>query len=141
MHYIRMTIIILVSCAVLLSCGVSDDNTAGTPNRYTAAVRELYETLKASGEAVPDNIVDWITEDIEKIGTWEYKVVTLDAGPPSGIGAILNDLGRQRWECFWIDRQGAGPTLYLKRPIKSYISTIPPRYLWKLFPPEPNGGE
>jgi hypothetical protein len=137
MKYIKKIAIIIASCMVLLACGASDDNAPGTTNRYAATVQELYEKLKASGEAVPDNIVDWIKEDIEKIGTWEYKVVPLDAGPDPGIEAILNDLGQKRWECFRIERQGAVLTLYLKRPAKSYVSTIPPRHLWKFFTPEP----
>ena len=131
-----MIAIIVASCAVLMSCGVSDDNAPSMSKRYTAKVQEIYEKLKASGEAVPDNIVDWIKEDIEKIGAWEYKFVHSDADPDSGVENMLNDLGQKRWDCFWIERRGKGLTLYLKRPVKSYVSTIPPRHLWKFFTPE-----
>lgn len=41
-------------------------------------VKELYQKAKESGEKVPENMMDWVKEDIEKIETWEHKIVFLD---------------------------------------------------------------
>ncbi len=128
--------LLTISVALFLSLlpGCSEDITTkfDEENRYWMRAKELYEKAKQSGEKVPDDIKDWIREDIKKIGTWEYKIVFLDA--ESNLEEELKKLGKERWECFWIERRENGLSLFLKRPIKSYLKAIPAKRLLKLIP-------
>ncbi len=101
-------------------------------NRYWNKAKELYEKAKESGEKVPEDIKDWIKEDIKKIGTWEYEIVLLDS--ESNLEEELNKLGIQRWECFWIEKRDNGLKLFFKRPVKSYLKAFPAKHLLKLIP-------
>ncbi len=123
-----------VALFLSLSCGCSEDITTQSDevNRYWKKARELYEKAKESGEKVPEDIKDWIKEDINKIGTWEYKIAFLDA--ESNLEKELNKLGKDRWECFWIEKRENGLKLFLKRPVRSYLKTIPTKHLLKLIP-------
>ncbi len=114
--------------------GCSEDITTkfDEENQYWKKAKGLYEKAKESGEKVPEDIKEWIKEDIKKIGTWEYKVVFLDTR--SNLEEELNKLGKERWECFWIDKRENGLKLFLKRPAKSYLKAIPTMYLLKLIP-------
>ncbi len=97
-------------------------------------VRRLYESAKEKGERVPRNVSDWVREDIGAIGDWEYLV--LPAGGPGGgsLQERLNELGRDRWECFWIEPREEGPVLYLKRPSRTYLRHIPLSDLLRILP-------
>jgi hypothetical protein len=95
-------------------------------------VQALYEKAKAAGEKVPASTMEWVREDLDRIGDWEYRVLTLSGDAPS-IERELNELGGERWECFWVET-GAGETrFFLKRPARSYLSTVPVTSLIKLI--------
>ncbi len=65
-------------------------------------VERLYESAKETGERVPKNIYDWIRQDIENLGDWEYRVVELESSDAKSVEGQLNELGQERWECIWI---------------------------------------
>jgi len=104
-------------------------------------IQQLYDKAKAAGEDVPENVYQWAKEDVASIGDWEYRIVTM--GTAAGDGPVedrLNKLGRERWECFFLERDEDEIRLYLKRPRRSYISSIPFSDLMKLLPGELGGG-
>ncbi len=104
-------------------------------------VEESYEQARRSGETSATNAKDWVLGDMRKIGAWEYKTLVLPADEPEKIESELNKLGADRWECFWVDKQGSTATFYMKKPGRSYLRNIPARELFRLLPLLPGGGD
>ena len=69
--------------------------------------------------------MEWAKEDIQRWGDWEYRVVVLPEGEARALEAQLNEYGEERWEVFWVDREGGNLKIFLKRPSKSYLRSIP----------------
>jgi hypothetical protein len=103
------------------------------PSDLWSYVQALYEKAKAAGEQVPGTTIEWIREDLDKVGDWEYRVVSL-GGSAEQVEKELNELGRERWECFWVQQEGRRVRFFLKRPARSYLSSIPVTSLMKLLP-------
>ena len=97
-------------------------------------VERLYESAKETGERVPKDIYDWIREDIENLGDWEYRVVELENSDAKSLEGQLNELGQERWECIWVQTSGKTTRFFLKRPVRSYMKTLPLSQLLKLIP-------
>ena len=65
-------------------------------------------------------------DDIENIGDWEYKIVTFGSEKIKDIEMQLNTLGRERWQCFWVEQvSDNSKSFYFKRTKMSYLSKIP----------------
>jgi len=100
--------------------------------------RELYEKAKRSGDNVPDDIAEWMQEDLQKAGDWEYQIVRTspasDASDNEAVEALLNELGQERWECFWVERKNGEIEFFLKRPSRSYLKGLPMRDFLKFIP-------
>jgi hypothetical protein len=99
-----------------------DDATAtDSPSMSYALLKVLYEKAKAAGEQVPEDILEWAKSDLKKIGTWDYKIVSVSSGSEEAILNELKRLGSQRWECFWVEPIPGGKRFYLKRAARSYL--------------------
>lgn len=112
----------IILCSLLLTgCGVKLDD-------RTATEKAIDELQKKYDELVADkleNPVDWAADDLENIGDWEYKVVDMNMDDATAAEEALNTLGDDRWEVFWLERNGGEFRLMLKRPSRSYLSRIP----------------
>ena len=88
-------------------------------------VREYYLKAKKraleTGESLPDKVPDWIKEDLENAGAWEYRVVE---APRDELEATLNELGAERWECFSVEAMGKKTRLVLKRRKRSQLREL-----------------
>lgn len=60
-------------------------------------------------------IINVPKSDIERFGTWEYKVITLKTNDEKVLLDTLNSLGKQRYECFWIEDLYGERRFYLKK--------------------------
>jgi hypothetical protein len=99
-----------------------------------APIQALYEAAKRSGESHTGSITEWLKSDYEKIGDWEYRIVRVPSKESGVLESSLNLEGSDRWEVFWV-REGAGDfTFFLKRPVRSYLRSIPVSELLKLIP-------
>ncbi len=96
--------------------------------------RELYEAVKETGEKVPGDIYEWIRKDIGTIGDWEYRVVSFSGSDAAKIEEKLNQLGQERWDCFWVQPDDSGARFFFKRPSRSYLKSVPFGDLLKLLP-------
>ena len=99
-----------------------------------AEIQALYERARETGEQVPGDIADWLKEDLDRIGDWEYRLLSVSSFSDETVEAKLNDLGAERWECFAVLHEGGRTRLFLKRPARSYLKHIPVTDLWKLVP-------
>ena len=97
-------------------------------------MKQLYEKAKQSGQEVSSDIYEWAKEDLESSGDWEYRVEIQSLGDPVTLEEKLNELGTDRWECFWVFRfEGKDAMLFFKRPRSSLIRSIPHADLLRLL--------
>ncbi len=85
----------------------------------------LYEQAKEAGETAAEDVYEWAREDVDKIGDWEYKVEHLSNPNHIALEKKLNELGAERWEAVWIDRQGPNLIVTLKRPSRTWLNRLP----------------
>jgi len=97
-------------------------------------VRKLYERALAAGEDLPDDVMQWTADDLRRLGAWEYRVERLPAGSVSELDTTLNEWGQDRWEVFWMEREGDAYTVFLKRSARSYLRHVPVGDLLRWLP-------
>ncbi len=116
--------------------GVYDDAvTAGSDVTDGAVdlVTSLYESAKETGETQTTNARDWVVGDLKKGGSWQYRVLQTPHDPESQQAA-LSEAGKARWECYSVVRTENDTLLYLKRPARSVIRSLPAKELLRLLP-------
>ncbi|MFP6899337.1 MAG: hypothetical protein VCA36_00245 [Opitutales bacterium] len=84
----------------------------------------LHEKVKGSKE-LKGQTKNWIKEDIEDIGDWEYKIVAFGDKATTDLEKDLNQLGKSRWQCFWVEATGKDKVFYFKRSKISYMHKMP----------------
>ncbi len=95
---------------------------------------QTYQSLKQQGLTTASSTSEWVSEDWNKMGAWEYKVIQLGS-EPERVEKTLNELGLERWECFHIAAaEGSGQTFYFKKPARSYLKNIPFKDMIRLVP-------
>jgi hypothetical protein len=120
---------------MLAACEVEPGGDAPlAPKDLREKIQELYETARDAGDDVPSDAYEWAKSDIERIGDWEYQIVRLGAASDAEILERLDALGSERWEVFWLERQGAELRVFLKRPTRSYLRLLPLSELSRLVP-------
>ena len=125
----------LLGFGVLAACEAEPgDDAPLAPEDLRARIQELYQAAREAGDDVPSNAYAWAKSDIERIGDWEYEIVRLDAASDAAILERLDALGSERWEVFWLERQGAEIRVFLKRPARSYLRLLPISELSRLVP-------
>ena len=104
--------------------------------KTSAELRQLYERTIEAGEKlqIPDDVIERAREEIKRIGTWEYRVMTLNAPQDTALEQHLNELGQDRWECHATLRGQEEVRLICKRPVRSYFKNIAVTDLLKLIP-------
>lgn len=102
---------------------------------------DFYERARESGETVPDDIREWVEDDLERMWTWEYKVLRVDGTDPEQLQEELSALGIQRWECSLTAYPKPELTLLCKRPARSYLKMVPFKDVLRFFPGGGGGGE
>lgn len=137
---------LMLCTAAVVPPGLLAQQTADEPGAAPAAsitarmveqLSAVYADLAALIGDNPAEAVGWAQEDIENLGDWEYRIVEIDEREDSGVEAVLNALGNERWEVYWVQDSNGGAKFYLKRPSLSYLSRVPLSTLLRIFP----GGE
>ncbi len=103
-------------------------------------LRSLQEKAAASGREVPQDLMQWLREDAQRGGGWEYRVVDMDNAQAAAVEDALNALGRERWEVFWAQADGPRLRLLARRPTASYLQSVPMSELLRLLPRQDGGG-
>ena len=129
---ISTTLFFLVSSFLTMA----EDEPKAEDKSYSEKLREVYEKgLKGAKEKYAETVGDgkeltgkskeWLLKDIENIGDWEYKVESYGPEQAKEIEKKLNVLGKERWQCFWVESNKKQKTFYFKRTKLSYLSKIP----------------
>jgi hypothetical protein len=102
---------------------------------YWEQIKKKFEEAKSDDKELSKQAKEWIEEDIKKIGDWEYKVLNIKHDDIDKLEQKLNELGNERWECFWMEKKEKEFLLFFKRPKLSYLQKIPQGQLFKLLNP------
>ncbi|MBD3868989.1 MAG: hypothetical protein IFK94_12755 [Acidobacteria bacterium] len=102
-------------------------------------IQALYESAKKAGDIDAGSVTEWLKTDYEGMGDWEYRVIEVTSKDSSVLETYLNAEGQDRWEVFWVREGGGNFTFFLKRPVRSYLRSVPLTDLLKLIPG--GGGE
>ena len=70
------------------------------------------------------NGIRLLEDDFYREGSWDYKIEVVTNAVPSALDRVLNGLGRERWECFWIRESKEGLMLLLKRRNGSILREV-----------------
>jgi hypothetical protein len=87
--------------------------------------KEKYAETVGDGKELTGKSKEWVLKDLENIGDWEYKVESYGPDKTKDIEKKLNELGKERWECFWVESSKKEKVFYFKRTKMSYMSKIP----------------
>lgn len=87
--------------------------------------KKLYDENLNSGKKLSVETKDWLKQDIDNIGDWEYKIVAFEGKAGKEMEKDLNKLGDERWQCFWVEANAKEKVFYFKRTKMSYINKIP----------------
>ena len=115
---------------------MAEDEPKAEDKSYSEKLKEVYEKgLKGAKEKYAETVGDgkkltgkskeWLLKDIENIGDWEYKVESYGPEQAKEVEKKLNVLGKERWQCFWVESNKKQKTFYFKRTKLSYLSKIP----------------
>ena len=115
---------------------IAEDGPKAEDKSYSEKLKEAYDKgLKGAKEKYAETVGDgkkltgkskeWLLKDIENIGDWEYKVESYGPEQAKEVEEKLNALGKERWQCFWVESNKKQKTFYFKRTKLSYLSKIP----------------
>lgn len=131
LHRISSIVLLLAVALIISSCGERPAQVPGDErSQAELALEEIKELYDKAMQEAPEDPVEWAKDDFAKFGDWEYQVVLID---DAGVEEKLNELGTERWEAFWIERESAGLRVYLKRPARSYLRSVPLSGLGKIL--------
>ena len=111
----------LVLAFGIAACG----GESSEPSAAEKALHELQAKYDELREKELNDPVKWAADDLENIGDWEYRVETLSLDSTEEFEAALNELGDERWEVIWMEKNTVGYTVFLKKPAISYLNKIP----------------
>ena len=129
---LSLTIIFVSSSFFLLA----EEESKAEEKTYSEKLKEVYEKgLKGAKDKYAETVGDgkeltgkskeWVLKDIENIGDWEYKVEAYGAEQAKDMEKKLNELGKERWQCFWVESSNKEKVFYFKRTKMSYLSKVP----------------
>ena len=135
-----MKIILSLSIALVFLVSsfltMAEDEPKAEDKSYSEKLKEVYEKgLKEAKEKYAETVGDgkeltgkskeWLLKDIQNIGDWEYRVESYGPEQAKEIEKKLNVLGKERWQCFWVESSKKKKVFYFKRSKMSYLSKIP----------------
>ena len=128
-----VTIVLTVALILLQPMTIGQEPSSEDEKISTSdEILRLYEKAKEAGEQVPKDVYEWVKQELQSIGDWEYLVIEIDSADAKGLEGSLNEQGADRWECIWVAAIGDKTRLIMKRPGKSYLKHIPLSQLLKL---------
>ena len=94
---------------------------------------EKYAETFEDGKDLSGKSKEWLLKDLQNIGDWEYKIESFDLKNLKDLEIRLNQLGTERWQCFWVEESAQGKAFYFKRTKLSYLSKIPTGALLRIM--------
>lgn len=144
MDHLAVTGFLSLSLLLLPGCSETDESRFNpsvdlNSEEIIKDIQAMYEKAKRSGEQVPESVYEWTKEDLKKMNDWEYKVVAVKKSDMPEVETALNELGKERWQCFWVDKKKDHVVFYFHRRARSYLKTLPFREILRILPLEDAG--
>jgi len=117
---------LLILSFLLAGCKSPDDRSAlrGLEKEFKEAMSDLMRKLNEYGPAAK-NAQKTTSEELKKLFVFEYKVFELNNNPStSEVEKKLTDLGRERWDCFHVERSNKVFRIFCKRHPETYLRYI-----------------
>ena len=102
-------------------------------NKGVKVASEKYTETFEEGKDLSGKSKQWLMKDLQNIGDWEYKVESFDLENPKDLEIRLNQLGADRWQCFWVQNKDSKSVFYFKRTKLSYLSKVPTGALLRIM--------
>lgn len=96
-------------------------------------IKEYYEESKETTTEVSKEAYEWLREDINRIGGWDYEVLSANGQDEDEIRTTLARMGAERWNLVSAVPNGDRIVFILKRPQKSYVNVLPAKDVLKLM--------
>ena len=116
------------------------ENAAATEEKGMEWLQSWYDKIMESGGKVTQDAWNWVNEDWKKRGAWEYKVLVWNEKEEISLEDKLNELGQQRWECFWVGDDKGTLRMFFKRPKYSFLRSMPANDLLRFIPQKQGNG-
>jgi len=109
----------------LIGCDASSKDVEGVRQQLEALVDKANRQVESLSSS-PEEVSEKASAELEKLFTFEYKVVDFRRDSNSAsIQRALNELGQDRWECFQLIQVDSGMAVLCKRRPKTYLRYIP----------------
>lgn len=132
--------ILLLPLSILAQTPSTEPESQDQPGLWDG-VKGLQEKFRPSGEQAPPGVAERLREDAKRIGTWEYRVVSLSSTQNIELEKELNELGLERWEAFLVQPVDDGLRVFLKRSASTYLQAVPMAEYLRLIPKAGQGDE
>lgn len=127
-----MRFLLIIAIFLLSGCN-SDPVTQEVPPTDASAPESLTDTIAAQISKAQQQVQelasgskDTATEEVEKLFTFDYRVVEFDKSlPATDLELKLNELGKERWECFHVEPRESVLQFFCSRRPKTYLRYIP----------------
>lgn len=117
----KIFIVSMSLCVSLLPLFAEETKEEAT---YWEKTKKAYEELRSGDKNLKDETKQWIADDLERIGDWEYRVVEVEGASVDLMETKLNEMGAERWECFFVERFDSKLILYFKKNKISYLQKL-----------------
>ena len=131
-HHVTAAVLCLSLMFVVSACNAPTDE----PTAAEKALDQLQEKYVALTDGDLDDPMQWASEDLKKLGDWEYKVVEIGNIGTAELEETLNGAGSERWEVIWMEKTLDGHVIVMKRSSISYLSKIPLSQIGRLVIPD-----
>ncbi len=99
--------------------------------------REAHETIK-NAERKGEELRELSEAEIGKLWAIEYTTIQVTGPDLETLDGKLNELGKQRWDCYYVSENKNGKTFYFKRRQSNTLRYL--TGLLKLLPFAPDWG-
>ena len=121
----NLAVALIVSlCALPLFADPETEPGDKVEESYWEQAKKMYEELISEDRNLKEESKQWLSDDISRIGDWQYEVLVIDESDPIKITETLNQFGEERWECFFVDELDGKLAFYFKKERISYLQKI-----------------
>ena len=131
-NYVPFSTLLMPLLVFVTACGAPTNE----PTAAEKALDQLQEKYDALTDGDLDDPMQWASEDLKKLGDWEYKVVEIGNIGTAELEETLNEAGSERWEVIWMEKTLDGHVIVMKRSSISYLSKIPLSQIGRLVIPD-----
>ncbi len=78
-------------------------------------LREDAQEVIEGARTRADELRELSAEELQELWAIEYKSLEVAQSDLAGVDDLLNEMGRERWECYHVSENGQGRVFYFKR--------------------------